>query len=490
MAVGFYQRDTNADTTCDTVASPRDLTATTPGTDDTITSSNVSAETFTDAIVFDIDTSSGYTRAAGTAGINITVITATDIEYRHEVRSVDDSGCGETVQDTGPTWSGTGLQTDTTGTITWPATDERLRLAIQIRRSASHGNKTIQLEVNKTIGASISMNGWTAVVAASPVIPVRQPGVRDLNSADVHSVRAFPKYLRDIYVPGTPPAAATPVIPLRIGQLPGDRATEHSRAFESRYIDKPPTPQANRVIQTLIGQRIERALQAHRAFAPKFIIKPRTPDAYRVIESITGQWIGDEKPGRHPAPKFLPFVPFVAAPVTANPVVQFMMGQLLDSTIPNQQHPAPFHFDKPPTPEANPVIEALSTPVVAEALRLTPLAHYYKFISPPAAPVAASPVVAPLATRVVPSVPPKPVEPFFIPSIHFVLAVPGQVLPHFVKQDPRDLVALSQATYETQQFRVSMWRAGDTFTQDVGGNNIVITGAATIIDPQRPWRQQ
>jgi hypothetical protein len=170
MAITFYPRSTDTDATCDLGADTDGDLSETQGSSSQIDSASISDGAYRDVFSFDIDTSSGYTRSAGTFGTSLDVVASTDVQYRIVIRSVDDSGCGETDQDVGPDWTGNSIQTDTTGSITWPAADERLRLVVQGLRTTAHGNKTLSINVNDA-DTFCTANAWVVPATPEPVIP-------------------------------------------------------------------------------------------------------------------------------------------------------------------------------------------------------------------------------------------------------------------------------------------------------------------------------
>jgi hypothetical protein len=201
MAVKFFPRDTNVDTTCDLgVDTDGDLSET-QGSSAQIDSAAISSDSYRDVFSFDIDSSSGYNRTTGTFDTSLDVVASTEVDYRIIIRSVDDSGCGETDQDTGPLWTGNSIQTDTTGSITWPAADERLRMVVQAKRQTGlHGNKTLSINVNDA-DTFCQANAWTAIVGASPVIQLRQPSQPWLVGPKHHPALS-PKFVKSKTVTG------------------------------------------------------------------------------------------------------------------------------------------------------------------------------------------------------------------------------------------------------------------------------------------------
>ena len=147
MATKYFAKDTNADTTCD-ADTPFDMSKT-QGSATTVASRDHANSAFEESLTFDIDVS-GDNPATGNVDVSLDVaVVDASVEYRFRVQAVDDSGCGVSAS-TGysAAFTTNGIKTLSPESLTWAAGDDRLRLSIETRKLAGHGNLGITVNVN------------------------------------------------------------------------------------------------------------------------------------------------------------------------------------------------------------------------------------------------------------------------------------------------------------------------------------------------------
>ncbi len=183
MAIKYFLRDTNADTTCDSTG-PFDLSQT-QGTPGVTAKSQNSTGTWVEQQSFDVDVS-GDTPDDGTIDWSFDINAwSADASVRIRIQAVDDTGCavdGSTAYlPTTAGWdtdtAGTGVKTGSIGSFTWPSTSERLRVSVEVERdTGAHGSKSVTFNVNDA-DSFIRMNGFgniaptvQAATAASTVL--------------------------------------------------------------------------------------------------------------------------------------------------------------------------------------------------------------------------------------------------------------------------------------------------------------------------------
>jgi len=150
MPTTYFFKDVNVDTTCDGT-SPFDLT-TTQGTGTTHSIATQDSP-YADQFSYQADVS-GDSPVNGTFDTSIDVTTADaagEFQYRLLVR-FKNSGCTTgtsegTDLDTGPSFTGTGIKTDTTASLTF-GSNVHLDVTVQGEKLGNHGNKGITYNIN------------------------------------------------------------------------------------------------------------------------------------------------------------------------------------------------------------------------------------------------------------------------------------------------------------------------------------------------------
>ncbi len=163
MAVKYFLRGVNADTTCDLgLDVDMDLNQT-QGSDTSPVSDTVGTNSFEDSFSFDVEVS-GDGPGTGSVDLSLQIDAAVDLDWRARVQDIDDTGCANTNESIGSihTDSGAGVFTETfAGDLTWDASSERLRVIIETRRIplVLHGNKTLSIAVSHA-DSHFTMNGF------------------------------------------------------------------------------------------------------------------------------------------------------------------------------------------------------------------------------------------------------------------------------------------------------------------------------------------
>jgi hypothetical protein len=189
-----------------------------------------------------------------------------------------------------------------------------------------------------------------------------------------------------------PVAAAKPVIPFSIGQLRGDLVPpyEQAAAFFPTVPYIPPPAAANPVIGYRIGQLLEDRVPERGPPASFFPLEPRSVPP-PVIDFRIGQLLEDRVPDDVPGPQFFSLAPYVSAPPpTANPVINFLVGQWLgDRTATVDALPdfRPVIVAPPAAAAANAVIAYRVGQWLGEKRPIVePQGGYFKFVGVPTAP--------------------------------------------------------------------------------------------------------
>ena len=227
MATKYFLLSTNADTTCDTAETNRDMSTAIGGAGtQTTDGTQVESPSWDLVLAFDVDVS-GDNPATGNhdVSIDVSVAPASEIEYRFRLQAVDDSGCGvDNSSAYSSVFTDTGIKTLSATNLTWAAGSDRLRLSIEARRTAGHGNKAITIRIGDV--DSFVNAPWTAAVAVQPVIPFA--GGRRPIAAVPPSLSRSQGFLPTI-APAPPPLPASPVIPVLYGRRPAKQEIEPQR---------------------------------------------------------------------------------------------------------------------------------------------------------------------------------------------------------------------------------------------------------------------
>ncbi len=207
MATNYWFKGTNAETTCDAgggavnrdlgdagQSSPSDSAGTT-------TSATVNDTPFVEVLVFDMDVSA-HSPATGTFDISVSVnAISSGATGRFRAQVIDDAGCSVSQNSSySSTFTTTGTKTLTTGSLTWGAGDERLRVSIELSRdSGQHGNKSVTVDHNDT-NSKIVANGWTYVPPA-PLPAVVEWGYEPVVTSGLISAPTYAhSLLRDLKI--------------------------------------------------------------------------------------------------------------------------------------------------------------------------------------------------------------------------------------------------------------------------------------------------
>lgn len=168
MALQRYFSSTGtATTTCNAGAEDldQDLTKTSGQTGTSVAGPNNTS--FVEVATWDINVSGDSPiTGAYSVSLNVTDVSAGQAEGRFRVRVVDDAGCTISASSGySATFSTTGVKTLTTGSVTWGAGDDRLRISLEVRRIGGHGTKTVTV----THGASSYVDApWDEPAAGTP----------------------------------------------------------------------------------------------------------------------------------------------------------------------------------------------------------------------------------------------------------------------------------------------------------------------------------
>lgn len=169
MATRYYCRNTNADTSCDTANSPLDLSKTQGSGPNATVSAAIGDLTFVECMSFDVDVS-GDSPSTGTHSVSLDVSAMdTRAEARFRVQVVNNS-CTVTQNSAySSAFTAVGVQTLTTGSLTWAA-ENRLRISVEIRRTSGGGTRSLTID---TENADSWIDApWTAATPTSKVMVV------------------------------------------------------------------------------------------------------------------------------------------------------------------------------------------------------------------------------------------------------------------------------------------------------------------------------
>ncbi len=148
MTTKYFHKDTNNDTSCestnfDPVNADFDQTQ---GSETTLDSATVQAA-LEDILLFEVDVS-GDTPSSGIHDNSLSVATASpasEFHYRM-ITGVRNSSCAtQGSNDASPFFTGTGIKTDTTASLSLP---DVLHINLQGQRISGHGNKSLTADVN------------------------------------------------------------------------------------------------------------------------------------------------------------------------------------------------------------------------------------------------------------------------------------------------------------------------------------------------------
>lgn len=163
MAVTYYLRNTNADTTCDAANTPKDLSQTQGSGPNSQQSSQTGSTSFTEVMSFDIDVGADGATGDHTISIDVSAVDA-KAEYRFRVQSVNASCSVVNSSAYSSTFNNTGIKTLGPTNLTW-GTADRLRLSIEIRKSSNGGNR--DLTVNTEDADSTVIAPWSLALSAT-----------------------------------------------------------------------------------------------------------------------------------------------------------------------------------------------------------------------------------------------------------------------------------------------------------------------------------
>jgi len=140
MPTKYFYDDPNVETACDDTL-PHDFVKTigTPGTH----SGGTQSTTYVTFASYALDVS-GDSPITGVHNnsIDVTIAdAASEVDYRITT-VIKNSGCTVNASDNSPAFTGTGIKTDTTASLTW-SSDTHLGIRVQARKLGNHGNKGI-----------------------------------------------------------------------------------------------------------------------------------------------------------------------------------------------------------------------------------------------------------------------------------------------------------------------------------------------------------